>query len=57
MRLRTQIFRILVLVGLVAVAIASSACETYVGVGVSYGHPGYWGGPWPGGYVGGPIYY
>jgi hypothetical protein len=34
-----------------------SACETYVGVGVSYGHPGYWGGPWPGGYVGGPIYY
>jgi hypothetical protein len=53
---RKRLCRILLLVGLVAVAMANSACETYVGVGVGYGYPGYWGGPWPGGYYGGPVY-
>jgi hypothetical protein len=43
--------------GLLAVEMASSGCETYVGVGVGYGYQGSWGGPWTGGYIGGPVYY
>jgi hypothetical protein len=54
---RTHLRRTLLLAGILALAMAGSACETYVGVGVGYGYPGYWGAPWPGGYVGGPMYY
>jgi len=57
MRPRKQIYRGLLVAGLLAVAMASSSCETYVGVGVGYGYPGYWGGSWAGPYIGGPVYY
>lgn len=58
MHLRSWFYRILFVVGLLSVAMANSSCETttYVGVGVGYGAPGYWGGGWTGGYAGGPIY-
>jgi hypothetical protein len=55
--MRTRLSRVLLLIGLVAAAVGASSCETYVGVGVGYGYPGYWGGPWAGPYYGGPIYY
>ena len=58
MRLRKSVCRVLALAAFMAVAMGSSGCETYVGVGYGYGYPGYWGGsPWTGGYMGGPVYY
>ncbi len=57
MRLSPRICRALILAGLLALAMAGSACETYVGVGYGYGYPAGWGGGWTGGYVGGPVYY
>ena len=56
MHLRSRLSRVLLLAVVVTVAAISLACETYVGVGVGYGYPGYWGGPWPGGYYGRPYY-
>lgn len=54
---RRRLCRILLLAGILAAGVASSACQTYVGVGVGYGYPGPWGGgPWIGGYGGRPIY-
>jgi hypothetical protein len=56
MQLRNSVWRVLLLCGLLAVALTGSGCDTYVGVGVGYGYPGSWGGPWTGGYIGAPVY-
>lgn len=48
----------LLLLLLTGVAFTTTGCTTSVGVGVSYGYPGAWGGPWRGPvYMGGPFYY
>jgi hypothetical protein len=57
MRVRTRLCRIVLLVGLIAGATASSACDSYGSVGVGVAYPGAWGGStWAGGYGGGPVY-
>lgn len=57
MRLPALSGRVLLLVAVLAAALFTTACETYVGVGVGYGYPGAWGGTYGGGgYIGGPVY-
>lgn len=56
--MRTLILKRLSLVAfLLGLALATTACQATVGVGVGVAYPGPWYGPWHGGiYVGGPIY-
>jgi hypothetical protein len=49
--------RVLALTVLIVLALVTLGCTATVGVGVSYGYPGRWGGGWGGPvYVGGPVW-
>jgi len=57
MMLKKKSLRIALLLLVSGLALAAAGCNATVGVGVSYGYPGRWYGPWGGGiYMGGPIY-
>ena len=57
-KVNRKYLRVLLLGGIIVIAMAASACEATIGVGVSTWYPGPWGGPWGGGvYVGGPVVY
>ncbi len=54
---RTMIQLTLLLLLLTGVAFTTTGCTTSVGVGVSYGYPGAWGGAWGRPATMGPWYY
>jgi hypothetical protein len=57
MTIKKKISRVALVLLVSGLALLTAGCTATVGVGVSYGYPGPWYGPWGGGvYMGGPIY-